>query len=76
MLDDARPTYAYDADAKQLLNYFTAPSDTSGQKLTKHLRARVHRDHVHNGLLLYSAIDDNADRVVVPDDRELKLRIT
>ncbi|GMF69775.1 unnamed protein product [Phytophthora fragariaefolia] len=76
LLDDVRSTYANDADTKQLLNYFAAPSDKSRQKPTKHLRARVHRYRVHNGLLHYSAVDDNADRVVVPDDPELKLRIT
>ncbi|GMF22433.1 unnamed protein product [Phytophthora fragariaefolia] len=73
---DVRSAYANDADAKQLLDYFAAPPDKSRQKLAKHLRARVHRYRVHNGLLLYSAVDDNADRVVVPDDHELKLRIT
>ncbi|GMF50943.1 unnamed protein product [Phytophthora fragariaefolia] len=73
LLDDVRSAYANDADAKQLLNYFAAPSDKSRQKLAKHLRARVHRYRVHNGLLLYSAVDDNADRVVVPDDHMLKL---
>ncbi|KAE9283089.1 hypothetical protein PR003_g27231 [Phytophthora rubi] len=76
LLDDVRSAYANDADAKQLLNYFAAPSDKSRQKLAKHLRARVHRYRVHNGLLLYSAVDDNADRIVVPADHELKLRIT
>ncbi|GMF29563.1 unnamed protein product [Phytophthora fragariaefolia] len=76
LLDDVRSAYAKDADAKQLLNYFAAPSDKSRQKLAKHLRARVHRYRVHNGLLLYSTIDDIADRVVPPDDREPKLRIT
>ncbi|GMF62286.1 unnamed protein product [Phytophthora fragariaefolia] len=75
LLDDVRSAYANDADAKQLLDYFSAPSDKSRQKLAKHLRARVHRYRVHNGLLLYSAVDDNADRVVVPDDPELKLRV-
>ncbi|GMF24343.1 unnamed protein product [Phytophthora fragariaefolia] len=76
LLDDVRSAYAIDADAKQLLNYFAVPSDKSRQKLAKHLRARVHRYRVHNGLRLYSAVDDNADRVVVPYDHELKLRIT
>ncbi|GMF48410.1 unnamed protein product [Phytophthora fragariaefolia] len=75
LLDDVRSAYANDADAKQLLNYFAASADKSRQKLAKHLRARVHH-RVHNGLLLYSAVDDNADRVVVLDDHELKLRIT
>ncbi|GMF40019.1 unnamed protein product [Phytophthora fragariaefolia] len=76
LIDDVRSAYANDADAKQLLDYFAAPSEKSRQKLAKHLRARVHRYRVHNGLLLYSAVDDNRDRVVVPDDPELKLRIT
>ncbi|KAE9272891.1 hypothetical protein PR003_g30066 [Phytophthora rubi] len=76
LLDDVRSAYDNDADAKQLLDYFAAPSDKSRQKLAKHLRARVHRYRVHNGLLLYSAVDDNADRIVVPDDHELKFRIT
>ncbi|KAE9266314.1 hypothetical protein PR003_g32167, partial [Phytophthora rubi] len=75
LLDDVRSAYTKDADAKQLLDYFAAPSDKSRQKLAKHLRARVHRYRVHNGLLLYSAVDDNADRIVVPDDHGLKLRI-
>uniref|UniRef100_H3H943 Reverse transcriptase domain-containing protein n=1 Tax=Phytophthora ramorum TaxID=164328 RepID=H3H943_PHYRM len=76
LLDDVKAAYAHDADAKQLLEYFSTPSDKSRQKLAKHLRARVHRYRVHNGLLLYSAVDDNADRIVVPDDHELKLKIT
>ncbi|KAE9285631.1 hypothetical protein PR003_g26529 [Phytophthora rubi] len=76
LLNDVRSAYDNDADAKQLLDYFAAPSDKSRQKLAKHLRARVQRNRVHNGLLLYSAVDDNADRIVVPDDHELKFRIT
>ncbi|KAL4152410.1 hypothetical protein PRNP1_009340 [Phytophthora ramorum] len=76
LLDDVKGAYAHDADAKQLLEYFSTPSDKSRQKLAKHLRARVHRHRVHNGLLFYSAVDDNADRIVVPDDHELKLKVT
>uniref|UniRef100_H3H5U3 Reverse transcriptase domain-containing protein n=1 Tax=Phytophthora ramorum TaxID=164328 RepID=H3H5U3_PHYRM len=76
LLDDVKAASASCADAKQLLEYFSTPSDKSRQKLAKHLRARVHRYRVHNGLLLYSAVDDNADRIVVPDDHELKLKIT
>ncbi|GMF16385.1 unnamed protein product [Phytophthora fragariaefolia] len=76
LLDDGRSAYANHAGAKQLLDYFATHSDKSRQKLAKLLRARVHRYRVHNGLLLYSAVDDNADRVVVPDDHELKFRIT
>ncbi|KAG6623917.1 reverse transcriptase [Phytophthora cinnamomi] len=75
LLDDVKAAYAHDADAKLLLAYGTAPSDKSRQKLPKHLRARAHRFRVHEGLLLYNAVDDNADRVVVPNDHDLRLRI-
>ncbi|GMF64161.1 unnamed protein product [Phytophthora fragariaefolia] len=37
LLDDVRSAYANNADAKQLINYFVAPSDKSRQKLAKHL---------------------------------------
>ncbi|GMF69254.1 unnamed protein product [Phytophthora fragariaefolia] len=76
LLDDVRSAYANDADTKQLLDYSAAPSDKSHQKLAKYLRVHIHPYRVHNGLLLYSAVDDNTDRVVVPADHELKLRIT
>ncbi|GMF46068.1 unnamed protein product [Phytophthora fragariaefolia] len=72
LLDDVRCAYANDANAMQLLNYFTAPSDKSRQSR----KTSPYRYRVFNDLLLYSAVDDNADRVVVPDDLELKLRIT
>ncbi|GMF34521.1 unnamed protein product [Phytophthora fragariaefolia] len=75
LLAEVRSAYANDVDSKQLLNYFAAPFDNSRQKLAKYLRARVHRYRVHIGILHYSAVDENADRVVVPDDPELKLRI-
>ncbi|KAJ8577835.1 hypothetical protein ON010_g1371 [Phytophthora cinnamomi] len=75
LLDDVKAADAHDADAKLLLAYGTAPSDKSRQKLPKHLRARAHRFRVHDGLLLYNAVDDNADRVVVPNDHDLRLRI-
>ncbi|KAG6612054.1 reverse transcriptase [Phytophthora cinnamomi] len=75
LLDDVKAAYAHDADEKLVLAYGTAPSDKSRQKLPKHLRARAHRFRVHDGLLLYNAVDDNADRVVVPNDHDLRLRI-
>ncbi|KAG6618361.1 reverse transcriptase [Phytophthora cinnamomi] len=75
LLDDVKAAFAHDADAKLLLAYGTVPSDKGRQKLPKHLRARAHRYRVHDGLLRYNAVDDNADRVVVPNDHDLRLRI-
>ncbi|GMF61203.1 unnamed protein product [Phytophthora fragariaefolia] len=40
LLDDMRSASANDADAKQLLDYFAAPSDKPPQKLAKHLPGR------------------------------------
>ncbi|KAG3244080.1 hypothetical protein PI124_g11106 [Phytophthora idaei] len=58
LIDDVKAAYASDADAKQLLSYASAPSDEARRKLAPHLRARAHRYRVHEGLLLYSAVDD------------------
>ncbi|KAG2956728.1 hypothetical protein PC119_g27577 [Phytophthora cactorum] len=62
-------------DVKQLLSYASAPSDAPRRKLAPHIRARAHRYRVHEGLLLYSAVDDNVIRIVVPNDYDLRMRI-
>ncbi|KAG2979041.1 hypothetical protein PC120_g25196 [Phytophthora cactorum] len=56
-IDDVKAAYASDADAKQLLSYASAPSDEARRKFAPHLRARAHQYRVHEGLLLYSAVD-------------------
>ncbi|KAG4042941.1 hypothetical protein PC123_g21585 [Phytophthora cactorum] len=58
LIDDVKAAYASDADAKQLLSYASEPPDEARWKLAPHLRARAHRYRVHEGLLLYSAVDD------------------
>ncbi|KAG4038743.1 hypothetical protein PC123_g25696 [Phytophthora cactorum] len=75
LIDDVKAAYASDADAKQLLSYTSAPSDEARRKLVPHLRARAHRYRVHEGLLLYSAVDDDVIRIVVPNDYDLRMRI-
>ncbi|KAG2888152.1 hypothetical protein PC117_g24995 [Phytophthora cactorum] len=75
LIDDVKAAYASDADAKQLLSYASAPSDEARRKLAPHLRARAHRYRVHEGLLLYSAVDDDVIRIVVPNDYDLRMRI-
>ncbi|KAG2770376.1 hypothetical protein Pcac1_g18604 [Phytophthora cactorum] len=75
LIDDVKAAYASVADAKQLLSYASAPSDEARRKLAPHLRARAHRYRVHEGLLLYSAVDDNVIRIVVPNDYDLRMRI-
>ncbi|KAG3092292.1 hypothetical protein PI125_g17184 [Phytophthora idaei] len=75
LIDDVKAAYASDADAKQLLSYSSAPSDEARRKLASHIRARAHRYRVHEGLLLYSAVDDDVIRIVVPNDYDLRMRI-
>ncbi|KAG2958922.1 hypothetical protein PC118_g23282 [Phytophthora cactorum] len=74
LIDDVKAAYASDADAKQLLSYASVPSDEARRKLAPHLRARVHRYRVHEGLLLYSSVDDDVIRIVVPNDYDLRMR--
>ncbi|KAG3023777.1 hypothetical protein PC120_g7406 [Phytophthora cactorum] len=75
LIDDVKAACASDADAKQLLSYASAPSDEARRKLAPHLRARAHRYRVHEGLLLYSAVDDDVVHIVVPNDYDLRMRI-
>ncbi|KAG4059157.1 hypothetical protein PC123_g5892 [Phytophthora cactorum] len=75
LIGDVKAAYASDTDAKQLLSYASAPSDEARRKLVPHLRARAHRYRVHEGLLLYSAVDDDADHIVVSNDYDLRMRI-
>ncbi|KAG2873976.1 hypothetical protein PC114_g25552 [Phytophthora cactorum] len=75
LIDDVKAAYASDADAKQLLSYASAPSDEARRKLAPYLRARARRFRVHEGLLLYSAVDDDVIRIVVPNDYDLRMRI-
>ncbi|KAG2964468.1 hypothetical protein PC119_g25237 [Phytophthora cactorum] len=75
LIDDVKASCASDANAKQLLSYASTRSDDARRKLAPHLQARAHRYRVHEGLLLYSAVDNNADRIVVPNDYDLRMLI-
>ncbi|OWY91903.1 Retroelement [Phytophthora megakarya] len=75
LLDEGKAAFAHDADAKQLIEFLSAPSDKARRKLAPRLRASAHRYRVHDGLLLYSAVNGNAERIVVPNDPDLRGRI-
>ncbi|KAG3115629.1 hypothetical protein PI124_g877 [Phytophthora idaei] len=75
LIDDVKAAYASDADAKQLLSYVSAPSDETRRKLAPHIHGRARRYRVHEGLLLYSVVNDDANRIVVPNDYDLRMRI-
>ncbi|KAG2783585.1 hypothetical protein PC129_g14132 [Phytophthora cactorum] len=73
LVDNVKAAYASDADTKQLLSYASVHSDEARRKLTPHLRARAYRYREHEGLLLYRAVDDDANRIVVPNDYDLRM---
>ncbi|KAG2782961.1 hypothetical protein PC116_g26731 [Phytophthora cactorum] len=62
LIDDVKAAYASEAGTKPLLSYVSAPSNDASRKLAPHLRGRAHRYRVHEGLLLYRIVDDDADR--------------
>ncbi|KAF1327765.1 reverse transcriptase, partial [Globisporangium splendens] len=64
----------HDEDARALIS-FLSDKGSEKRKLSSHLRARVHRYRLHEGVLLYSTNDDDAQRIVVPNDGDLKRQI-
>ncbi|OWZ16877.1 reverse transcriptase [Phytophthora megakarya] len=75
LLNEVKTAYAHDADAKQLIEFLSAPSDKARRKVAPRLQGSAHRYREHGGLLLYSAVDDNAFRIVMPNDPDLRSRI-
>ncbi|OWZ15109.1 reverse transcriptase [Phytophthora megakarya] len=61
LLDEVKAAFALDADAKKLIELLSAPSDKAPRKLAL-VYERMHTD-------------DNADRIVVPNDPDLRNRI-
>jgi hypothetical protein len=58
-----------------LMGYLSEPSPQALKSLPATYRSSAHRYTQRNGLLFYSAVDDDAPRVVVPLDHDLRLRI-
>ncbi|KAF1334829.1 reverse transcriptase, partial [Globisporangium splendens] len=66
--------YEHDEDTRALISFLSDKSSVK-RKLPSRLRARVHRYRLHKGVLLYSTNDDDAQRIVVPNDEDLKMQI-
>ncbi|KAF1316233.1 reverse transcriptase, partial [Globisporangium splendens] len=64
----------HDEDTRALISFLSDKSSVK-RKLPSHLRARVHRYRLYEGVLLYSTNDNDAQRVVVPNDEDLKMQI-
>ena len=68
---------AYDTDdnCKKLVNYFDNPSEAAKNKLPPKLRASLHRYSLQGNLLYYAIDEQDASRVVVPNDSDLRHNI-
>ncbi|KAF1329364.1 Pol protein, partial [Globisporangium splendens] len=64
----------HDGDARALISFLSDKSSEK-RKLPSHLRTRVHRYRLHEGVLLYSTNDDDAQRIVVSNEEDLKTQI-
>ena len=73
--DDIRRAYEFDEDASSLIKYFAEPSAKALAALPARLRASIHRYTFNDGLLRYRVNNDDAYRIVVPNDEDLRLRI-
>jgi hypothetical protein len=73
--DEIRRGYSNDSNCKQLLAYFSDPSDKAYNALPSQLSSRLHRYSQRNGMLYYAVDPADPPRVVVPLDEELRTRI-
>ncbi|KAG3097355.1 hypothetical protein PI125_g15717 [Phytophthora idaei] len=74
--DLIRAAYTHDGMCVALLRALGSEEfKNSGKKLSRRLRASLHRYTLDSGLLYYSTDAEDAPRVVVPHDEDLKYQI-
>ncbi|KAG3124605.1 hypothetical protein PI126_g23168 [Phytophthora idaei] len=74
--DSIRAAYAHDDMCVALLRALGSDEfKNSDKELSRRLRASLHRYTLDGGLLYYSTDPEDAPRVVVPHDEDLKYRI-
>jgi hypothetical protein len=72
---DIQRAYQEDPVCSELIEYLSAPSESKLVRLSPHLRSRVRRYHLADGLLYYHVDSADAPRVVVPNDDDLRFRL-
>ena len=73
--DDLSRAYEHDDETRCLIKYFAEPSAKAHAQLPARLRASIHRYAYNDGLLRYRVNNDDAYRLVVPNDEDLRMRI-
>ena len=75
LLDDMRKAYAGNKYLLCLIDHLANPSRKTLSDLPARYRSSLNRYTTRNGLLYYTAVPDDAPRVVVPDHDDFCLRI-
>ncbi|CAI5703340.1 unnamed protein product [Peronospora effusa] len=75
LLDDIRRACAQDNDLVRLMKYLKDPSTQAKKRLPAMYRSSLDRYTQRNGLLYYTAVNNDTPRVVVPPQHDLRLRI-
>jgi len=73
--DDIKRAYGLDHEIKPLLAYLANPTEVLKAKLPPSTRARLHRFTMHDGLIYFSTDDGAEQRVLVPNDADLRTNI-
>ena len=70
-----RDAYKRDDVLSRLVDHFSSPSAKSLNELPPSYRSNIHRYALRDGLVMYRVHADDNERVVVPDDYDLRLQI-
>jgi transposase InsO family protein len=76
LIDQVKSAYCDDPMCSSLIDYLTDPSVKKKSSLDESVRSRLHRFHLENGVLYFRTDDGDDWRIVVPNDCDLKERIT
>ena len=72
---DIRAAYKRDSHLSRLVDHLSSPSAASLKALAPTYRCNIHRYALRDGLLRYRVHADDNERIVVPDDYDLRLQI-
>ena len=72
---DIRAAYKRDSVLSRLVDHLSSPSAASLKALAPTYRCNIHRYALRDGLVRYRVHADDSDRIVVPNDYDLRLQI-
>ncbi len=75
LLADIKSAYNADPKWSALIDFLAEPSAKKKAQLDPEQRSRIHRYMLDDGVVYFHTAEDDNWRVVVPDDRDLRLQI-